>query len=145
MTVFWRCSFFPGLATLMANVTMKPSSPNKRQATIAAAVLKLRSARDKGRSSSLRVRSGIHAAAWTSQVVSQIEASFAADPTLKSRSIFHDHLLLASGVSAVASADALPARICTDGSRASTTLLYLNSRRQPLPCLFKNGYFGLSI
>ncbi len=43
---------------------------------------------------------GIHAAAWTAQVMSRLEASFANDQLLHSKSYtFHDHIILASGVS----------------------------------------------
>ncbi|WP_035356984.1 hypothetical protein [Edaphobacter aggregans] len=45
---------------------------------------------------------GIHAAAWTAQVMYKLETAFANDPSLARRSspyTFHDHLLLASGVS----------------------------------------------
>ena len=43
---------------------------------------------------------GIHAAAWTAQVMHLLETKFAEDPELASANYsFHDHLLLASGVS----------------------------------------------
>jgi len=43
---------------------------------------------------------GIQAAEWTSQVLAALETSFANDPELQKRSYtFHDHLVLASGVS----------------------------------------------
>lgn len=43
---------------------------------------------------------GIHAAAWTAQVMHLLETKFAEDPDLaKVKYTFHDHLLLASGVS----------------------------------------------
>jgi hypothetical protein len=43
---------------------------------------------------------GIHAAAWTAQVLSRLETAFANDQALKSKSYtFHDHIILASGVS----------------------------------------------
>jgi hypothetical protein len=48
---------------------------------------------------------GIHAAAWTTEILGRIEQSFATDPSLRSPVSnakpynFHDHVLLASGVS----------------------------------------------
>jgi hypothetical protein len=43
---------------------------------------------------------GIHAAAWTAQVMHLLETKFAEDPDLATaKYTFHDHLLLASGVS----------------------------------------------
>jgi hypothetical protein len=92
-----------------------------------AEVLKARSGRDRGPLIVVTASGGgIHAAAWTSQVVSQIEASFTTDPMLKSQKYsFHDHLLLASGVSG-GSVGLMPFLLeyATDDSRAFHDFTY---------------------